>query len=267
MGANQRKRNEKVLRAPRPNVGIEAEYRRKIIALIDEMQRSYAYWLKAAYRQNEPVIAQDATPAAELQKIMNRLARQWRKRFNEASDELAEYFARSASRRSDAVLRSILKKAGMTVEFNMTAPMRDVMRAVIQENVGLIKSIQSEYATQVQGMVMRSVQAGRDLSYLTDELQKRYGITRRRAAFIARDQNNKASAMVQRTRSIGLELYKHQWLHSHAGKHPRPTHVKMDGKTFDIREGMYDSAIGKMIWPGTEPNCRCVARPIVEGLS
>ncbi len=100
----------------------------------------------------------------------------------------------------------------------MTAPMNNALQATIAENVGLIRSIPEKYFTEVEGLVMRSVARGRDLSYLTDELQKRYGITRRRAALIAHDQNNKATSVMQAARQQSLGITQGVWKHSHAGK-------------------------------------------------
>ena len=154
------------------------------------------------------------------------------------------------------------------MKFRLTPAMRDVLDATVAENVSLIKSIASEYHTQVEGLVMRSVTAGRDLSFLTKELQERYGVTRRRAEFISLDQNNKATASLQRARQLELNLGTGIWMHSGGGRHPRPTHVKNNGKQFSIRDGWPDPALkGKKIWPGTEPNCRCVWRPVVQGFS
>ena len=64
----------------RPNQGIEAAYRRRLLALVDLMQASLVYWLRAAYRANEPELAQDASPTMMLRRIMARLARRWQQR-------------------------------------------------------------------------------------------------------------------------------------------------------------------------------------------
>lgn len=262
------KKNEKVLRPVHANVGIGMDYRRRLERLIDEMARSFNYWLKAAYRANEPAIAMDATPAKEMQAAVDDLARKWRARFDDGSWELARYFAKKTYRRSDAALARILKEAGFTVDFKMTAPMRDVLAATIEANVQLIKSIPEQYLTQVQGAVMRSVTAGRDLGPLARELQEQYGVTKRRAAFIALDQNNKATANFDRVRQIELGL-RATWRHSHAGKEPRPTHVAMDGREYDPAKGMYDPdpRVRRWILPGELPRCRCFSRAIVKGFS
>lgn len=255
----------KVLRPCHPNAGIAAAYRRRMVRLIDEMHRSVLHWITAAYEANEPAIAQDVLPAKAFRDEMRKLVRRWQRRFDEAAPELADYFATEVSDRSDGALCAILKKAGITVKLQMTQAQRDVLAATVFENVGLIKSIPQQYLMQVEGSVMRSVQAGRDLGTLAKELQDRYKVTKKRAALIARDQNNKVNAVMTRTRQIELKITEAVWKHSHAGKKPRPTHVKMDGKRYDVAEGMYDSKEGRNVFPGELINCRCTSRSVIQG--
>lgn len=275
----RRERNQRTLPPVRANAGIEASYRRKLDALVAQMHKSVIYWLSAAYRANEPEIAQDApdaggheprrSPAVALRDRVRRIARQWQRRFDNAAPELSKYFATTAAQRSDATLKGILKKAGMTVEFRLSRAANDVLQATVAENVSLIKSIASQHLTQVEGAVMRSVQAGRDLASLTAELEHQYGVTRRRAAFIARDQNNKATANLSRVRQVELGIEEAIWVHSGGGKEPRPTHLKAgrEKQRYNIREGWFDPAVQKHILPGELPNCRCVSRPVVPGFS
>jgi uncharacterized protein with gpF-like domain len=214
-------------------------------------------------------IAMDDSPAKELEKELLRLGEKWRKRFEAAAPAIAAWFAKSASSRSDAAMRKILKDAGVTVEFQMTKAMRDILNATVADNVSLIKSIPAEYHTQVQGLVMRSVQTGRDLGALSAELRKRYGITERRSALIAFTQNQMATSAMQHARQTELGIEEALWLHSHAGKEPRPTHLANDGKRYKIAEGWYDPdpKVKRHIWPGELIRCRCVSKPIVKGFS
>jgi SPP1 gp7 family putative phage head morphogenesis protein len=110
---------------------------------------------------------------------------------------------------------------------------------------------------------MQSVQNGRDLGTLSKGLQKQFGVSKRRAALIARDQNNKATAVIARTRQQSLGITQAKWRHSHAGKTPRPSHVHADGEVYDIAKGMYLD--GEWVWPGTAINCRCTSQPIIQG--
>ena len=259
--------NYKVLRPVRPNAGVEVAFRRRLVDEIEAMAASVKYWLEAAYKAHPPKMAQDAVPANELRDALAKLSRQWLYRFDELSDWLADYFAKDIIERSDAALTRALRQAGFTVKFTMTQGMRDILRATVHENVNLIRSIPQQYLTQVEGIVMRSVQTGRDLSQLSGDLQARLGVTKARAALIARDQNNKATSALTRARQKELGVTYAIWMHSHAGKKPRPTHVRMDGKRYDISKGLYDSAEGRNVFPGELINCRCVSRPVIEGFA
>lgn len=258
----------KILKPVHPNAGIEAEYRRKLDRLVDEMSRSYSHWIKAQYRETPPVLAQDATPAKELQREMSLLGKRWQRRIDAAAPRLAGWFANASAGTSTRGLKKILRDGGMTVEFKPTPAMRDAYQATLAENVGLIRSIGSEYHTEVEGLVMRSVTAGRDLAGLTDELEHRYGITRRRAKLIALDQNNKATSTFVKVRQVDLGL-KAIWLHSHGDRKPRPTHLANSGQVYDPAVGWFDPdpKVRKRIWPGQLIRCRCVSRSVVKGFS
>lgn len=210
-------------------------------------------------------MAADDSPARTMRDAITKLRRRWDKRFQMLADELAAWFATATSKRSDLALKTALRRGGFTVKFRMTREMNDVLQATIAENVSLIKSIPEHYLTQVEGAVMRSVSAGRDLASLTKELTEQHGVTRRRAELISRDQNNKSTAVVTRVRQRELGITKARWLHSGGGREPRPTHIRASRARveYDIAEGWLDPAINRRIWPGTEINCRCVAIPIL----
>lgn len=262
------KSKQKILPPVRPNVGVEVTYRKRLQRLIDEMNNSIGYWLAACYGSNPPAIAQDELPAAELLKTFRQLRRRWLKKFNDAAPKIARAFAESSKNHVDNSFQKILEDAGMVVDFKMTSTVRDVFTASVAENVGLIKSIASENLTDVEGILMRSVTVGRDLGTMTQELEKRFDLTRKRASLIARDQNNKATAVITLARQQEAGILKARWLHSSAGKKPRPDHVafsqgKLGGPEYDVSKGALIS--GEWIYPGQLINCRCVSRPILEG--
>lgn len=356
----------------RPNAALEALYRKRLERLVTEMAESVSYWMRAAYRQHEPVMAMDGgkrerersgraddgahdagdtdggvrnrmaadashastagrggirdadaephlgsveggvsdgidiastrrgharpvslhlagdsarvishqarestsvgamdarPPSAFLKAAFDRLRKRWEERFDTASGKLARWFAQSAATRSDERLRRILKDGGLSVRFTPTKAMRDVMEGTVQANVALIKSIPQQYLTQVEGYVMRSVQTGRDLHQLSNDLRRELGVTKKRAAFIAIDQNNKANASMTRVRQVELGIKQAVWVHSHAGKTPRKTHLANDGQPYDVERGWFDPdpKVKKRIFPGELPRCRCFSRSIIPG--
>lgn len=253
-----------------PSAAIQDAYRKKLEKMIDTMSKSVAFWLERSYKNNIPEISKlthDSSPAVALRQTVRALARRWQRRFNEAAPQLAQYFATEVQKRNDVALKRILREAGISVRFKMTRALNDVMQASITENVSLIKSIPSQYFTQIEGMVMRAVQDGRTLGEMTDELKKRYGVTTRRAQLISRDQNNKLNSAVQRARYDEAGIEYAIWRHSHAGFEPRPSHQKAsrDNTVYKISEGWYDPHEKKRIWPGTLINCRCYYKPCPPG--
>jgi len=250
----------------RPNVGVQIAYQRKLDALIDRMNRDVDRAIRAMWRVKTPVLASDESSPAAFRDLFGRLGQEWERKFNEFAQSESRKFSGQAINGADRAMAASLRKAGFTVQFKMTPAANEVMQATIAEQVALIKSIPEQYLTQVQGAVMRSVQVGRDLGSLSQELQTQFGVTKRRAAFIARDQNNKATASITKARQSELGITEAIWLHSAGGKQPRPTHVANNSKRYVIADGWLDPAINKRIWPGTEINCRCVSRSVIPGL-
>ena len=253
----------KAIRPIWPNAGSRQRYQRCMLALIREMADSVAYWLEAQRKAAPPILAKDALPSAEMQDEVQRLFEQWRKRFEAEAPKMAGAFVRSQFSATNSAMRQALKDAGWSVEFTMTPAMRDAFEASLAENVGLIKSIPARYLQEVEGIVMRNYAAGRDLKSMAAEIRGRYKVTANRAVLIARDQSNKCNAVVQEARQTELGIVEGQWLHSHAGKMPRPTHVAMNGKRYLISKGMWDSAAKKWIHPGELIGCRCVGRSVL----
>ncbi len=177
---------------------------------------------------------------------------------------LSKSFASSVESYADKRLHAALQGKGLTVKFVRSEETRDALQAVINENIGLIKSIPEQCLSEVQGLVMRSVARGRDLGTLTQELEKRFRVTRKRAALIARDQNNKATSVMAAARQQQLGITKGVWKHSHAGKVPRPSHVAADGQEFDLKVGLYLD--GEWVLPGEAINCRCTWQPVLPSL-
>ncbi|MES2351895.1 MAG: phage minor head protein, partial [Pseudomonadota bacterium] len=249
------------------NRGVEAMYRKALESMISDMAGSVEYWLAAGYRKDPPRMAglveqaQDASPADRIKKIMAGLAKRWNDRFDEWAPKIARAYTEGMFKATDSAMRVALKDAGWSVEFKMSPVMRDAFDATLAENVGLIRSIPEQYLGKVEGAVMRSYSAGRDLATMTKDIKSIYPVTQRRAELIARDQSNKANAVVTRARQMDLGITEAIWLHSHAGKEPRPEHVAANGKKYKIAEGCLID--GEYIQPGEKINCRCVSRPVL----
>lgn len=251
-----------VLHAIHPNVGLTVLYQHRLDELISKMQCSIMFWIEQTYRNNPPRLAMDASPAVEFIRQMSTLGTRWMKQFNELSNELSKWFGQSVKQRVDMSFSQNLRAAGFEVPFTNSRIVQDVLAATIGQQVALIKSIGQEHLTDVQGMVLRSVQKGGDLKTLTDELEHRYNLTRKRAAFIASSQNRMSTAAITRVRQQEVGVNKAIWSHSQGAAQPRCDHVAFSagrykgdspGPVYDVSKGAHlDDG---WIWPGQLPNC------------
>lgn len=212
-----------------------------------------------------------ATPVVNLDLTMKRWAKKWTLKFDKLATTVSKRFAARNFQATESAMTGALKKSGFTVAFKPTLASMNAYRAVVAENVGLIKNLPSQYVTNVQSAVWTSVNKGADMAALSQKLRENFDITAKRAALIAVDQNNKAKAVIENTRRQQLGIKKAIWQHSSAGKEPRPTHVEMEGVEFDLSKGMFDpdangKGKGEWIWPGQLINCRCTSRAIIPGL-
>jgi SPP1 gp7 family putative phage head morphogenesis protein len=252
----------------RPSAPLRNRYEARIHALIEEMGKSLIYNIKAQWRKDTPetvIMGADKSAAELLREMLERLGTHWQARFDDLAERMAEYFSSAVNRRCDMTLASQLRKAGMSVRFKMTPAMRDAYAAVRAENIGLIRSIAQQHLSKVETLVMQSVSQGRDLGTLTRELQRQTGVSKRRASFIARDQNNRATATMRAVREAEVGITEGIWMHSGGGKEPRPEHKSFSGKRFKLSEGHdFGDGFGKVL-PGQAINCRCTWRPVIPG--
>lgn len=243
---------------------------RRVINAPEEDKRFKAKLRREAQRvlrQMESAPAMDATPTKALQKALQRWGAKWIDRFDLMANKISLDFAARNQRATETAMQSAFKRAGFTVAFKPTRASIEAYRAIAAEQVGLIKSIAQKFHTDVEAHVWESVKRGADMRTLSKKLEKTYGITRKRASLIARDQNNKAKATIEAVRHQQLGIKQAIWMHSHAGKEPRPTHVKMNNKLYDLATGMYDSdpRVQRYIHAGELINCRCTMRPYIPG--
>ena len=186
----------------------------------------------------------------------------WQKDMARNAYRISEKFVRGNFDYFDKRFMRELQKAGFTVNFTMSPQVEKVAQACVNENVGLISSLGTEYLQKVQQATWSAVSNGYDLAQLNKELKQIDGISDRRAKTIAINQGAQAHAIIERERRKEAGITQAIWLHSHAGKKPRPSHVKANGKVFDIEKGLYLD--GKWVLPGVAVNCRCSSKSVIS---
>jgi SPP1 gp7 family putative phage head morphogenesis protein len=143
----------------------------------------------------------------------------------------------------------------------------NILQAATANNVQLIKSIPQQYLGQVDSIVLGNMRAGLRPSAIVDQLSNQYGVTKRRAALIARDQTLKANGELtkQRQEDAGFEFFR--WADSDDSR-VRDEHEDIANRDIGYGKGVYrwddppKNRKGQPIFPGMEVQCRCNAIPV-----
>lgn len=144
-----------------------------------------------------------------------------------------------------------------------------IMNAVINENLALIKSIPQEVLKDMQVALSQGIISGNQKE-LIKNLKRIKGVSKDRAVFIARDQVHKAVESFKQVQNTALGIEYYEWLtaddervSSGLGGHAQNNHrIFKYGSNEAIishsaKRGFY---YGK---PGDRPNCRCIAVGVI----
>lgn len=138
--------------------------------------------------------------------------------------------------------------------------LNDQLTLFATQNAQLIRSIPYDELLRVSGAVERGLQEGSNIKTIEEVIEKSFGISRRRAKTIARDQTAKLNASLTKLRQQELGVESYEWQTS-GDERVRASHRANDGKIF-----RWDSPPEKTGHPGNDVNCRCVAIPILDGV-
>lgn len=133
----------------------------------------------------------------------------------------------------------------------------DTVEAAIEWNVALVRDVSEEARRRIETSVFTGFQQRKAAREVAKEIREATGMARARSIRIAADQTVKLGSKLNeaRQRQAGLDHFK--WRHS--GKaHPRPEHVKRDGKVF-----RWDDPAIKDDLPGYAPFCGCTGQGVL----
>lgn len=247
--------NDKLLQLE-DNSAIAEQYIRYVNVFFKEMKKEYYNQIMDYYRENRSELVLDTDYTSALERIINNIGIRWKAKFGLLADNVSKVIVGEVDTRNKAKFTKIKKKYPWvltdTRDLQKTV---NTIQASIAENVSLIKSIEEKYHSSITSSVMRSVSQGNNLQQLTQDLREIGGISERRIKLIASDQVAKATAQINRQRSIDTGFTKAIWKKSIAGKTHRISHARANGEVFDIAKGcLIDD---EYILPRENINCKC----------
>jgi len=270
-------RRPKIPRAPKQATGktIEREYWAKVRhllqparALIDELLAPQLERIgrMAGVGMRRDVAQLDAEPWAD---VVASIMAEVRKQYDAATSTEIESVVSEFGSQTDAfnmveVRRQMRSMLGIDIwtEIPEIGPM---LQAWGVDNVGLIKSIPETYFSQVEGMVLRSFNAGTRAEELAPRIAKRFAVSESRGMLIARDQISKLTGDLTRQRQTSLGIEKYRWRTSQ-DERVRASHRRLNNKVFSWDKPPVTNSAGDRNHPGGDYQCRCTAEPVIGDL-
>lgn len=154
--------------------------------------------------------------------------------------------------------------------------LQDQLELFSNQNAQLIESLTETEINRASGIIQRAFQEGSSYASIEKDIQKSFGITRRHARLIARDQTTKLNGSLTKLRQQELGIQFFIWQTS-GDERVRDSHRVMDGKTcrWDNPNVWLDEKSGKWVnrsstatktFTSQDVNCRCVPIPVIETL-
>lgn len=133
--------------------------------------------------------------------------------------------------------------------------------AIVERNVGLIRSINDDTRAKIADLVFRSVKENKPAREVAAAIRAQTDFSRKRAMNVAADQTTKLYAALDETRQREAGLKQFIWRHS--GKvHARPEHLERDGVLFnwEAGDGPGEDPPDPDDMPGVPPFCGCTTQ-------
>lgn len=129
-----------------------------------------------------------------------------------------------------------------------------------------IKDFRAEQIVELRKQVESHLFAGTRYEALASKITSAYGVSERKAQFLARQETNLLAAQVKEElyADAGIDEYEWQTVKGTASHPVRPMHKRLDGKRFKFSKPPITDDKGSRNNPGQDYNCRCTARPIVK---
>lgn len=151
------------------------------------------------------------------------------------------------------------------VSAELTPEVAQALRVGFTENLNLsIRNFMDVEIPRLREAVQKNAFAGYRADTLADIIETQFGVTKRKAAFLAEQETSLLTSKFreQRYKAVGIRDY--IWSTSH-DERVRADHKHLDGQRFSFDSPpITNRATGARNNPGEDFRCRCVPIPVIE---
>lgn len=259
LGIGRRRRRRKFPK-PGSTAGIERDYARRILRIVDQvwgLTKDLRDAMPGLLRKARGV-REDAGESDALKRLLEELRAEMQGVISQEEIEALalEFAERTETYQRIQMGRQVQAVLGADV-FISNRTLFARLEGFAQENAELIKDIGEELTRKVAKSTTRAIQSGTLHPDLAKELENAYGFARNRAKLVARDQVGKLYSALNRDRYRDLGTEKYIWRTSN-DERVRDSHQGFNGETYSWHKGSPEGH------PGEPILCRCYAEPIFD---
>jgi SPP1 gp7 family putative phage head morphogenesis protein len=127
-----------------------------------------------------------------------------------------------------------------------------------------IKKFAESSILELRELVEGNAEEGYRFDRLINRIRQRYGVTKTKAKFLARQETGLFMAQYRKQRFTEAGIRRYRWSTAKDVR-VRDAHADLDGREFSYDDPpIVDTATGRRANPGEDFNCRCVDLPLVE---
>lgn len=167
------------------------------------------------------------------------------------------------------ILQAFSETCSVDIFLNDSQLLQNIEAEWLVQQSRLVDSIVSTYTDKLQTIVSNAVQRGTAMAEVEKEIQELYGVTDKRAKFIARNEVSNLNGIITKQRQVDCGINVYQWSTSN-DERVRKSHAEMDGKYYYWNGDKLGEINGIKVYPapkyhpGMDYNCRCVAIAVLD---
>ncbi len=175
--------------------------------------------------------------------------------YEKVLDEMETDFKKTVPKAIDTV----------SVTTTLAAAQKEMIAEEWATNLELyIQGWAEENVLKLRQEIQAPVLGGARSESMHEMLQKNYGVSKRKAKFLARQETSLLMAKYHETRLTNLGITEYQWIGAD-DERERPDHRALNNKIFSFSEPpVTNRKTGARNNPGEDYNCRCKAKPVIR---
>lgn len=139
---------------------------------------------------------------------------------------------------------------------------KDMLEKWVSDNVELIKTVPHNSLEKMKEIVYSGYMNGKSTTNIVKEIQRQYGMDKRHARLIARDQTGKLNSAITKKQQTDAGVNRYEWSDSD-DRRVRDSHHRLNGHIFSWDEPP-ETDNGRRCHPGEDYQCRCCALPVFD---